>query len=215
VNPGIRRSLLAAIAVCCVALSACSSGSSNNASPTPSGSKSALPAPTVLTRITIKAPSCEACVVTLFRALVGQQVQTDYVLGSGTVERGQIAFEVPTASTPGMSIGIRNISGGYRAKIGQPFLVLGYGGRPPGTRVSQAAAPLQRTGSWCWAGTDQRNVTINLRSERFYEAGKSPSKIISFWASPTLVVPIKQANLKFTYRGGIGLVGVPFCQISQ
>jgi hypothetical protein len=151
----------------------------------------------------------------LFRALTGQQVQTDYVLGSANVESGVVAFEVPTASTPGMSIGVRNVGGGYQAKIGQPFLVLGYGGRPPGTRVNQAAAPLQRTGSWCWSGTNQRSFTINLRSERFAEPGKSPSRIVSFWASPTLNVPVKAANLKLTYRGGIGISGVPFCQISQ
>jgi hypothetical protein len=215
VNPGVRRSLITVIAVSLVALSGCASGSGDGVTPTATATKSALPAPTVLTRITVKAPSCEACVVTLFRALAGQQIQTDYVLGSGTVENGQIAFEIPTASTPGLAFGIRNVGGGYQAKIGQPFLVVGYGGRPQGTRVSQAAAPLQRTGSWCWSGTKERNFVINLRSERFFEAGKSPSKIVSFWASPTLGVPIWKANLKLTYRGGIGIVGVPFCQIGH
>jgi hypothetical protein len=54
-----------------------------------------------------------------------------------------------------------------------------------------------------------------LRSERFNEPGQTPAKVISFWSSPTLVVPVSADNLKLTYHGGIGLVGVPFCAISH
>lgn len=208
----IRRASIVVVGLALV-LSGCSLGSgkvTSSQSPLPT-----QPAPPAITRITILAPSCENCLITAYRALVGQQVQTDYQLGSAEVIDGRVQFDVPTASTVGMSFGVRNIAQGYKSKIGQPFLVVGYGGRPPGTRIGQSAAPLQRTGSWCWAGTNQATFTINLRSERFNEPGKTPSKVISFWTSPTLNVPVNAANLKLTYKGGIGIVGVPFCTITH
>ena len=212
VSDGSRRTTVALAGAAVLVLAGCASTGKVTTSQSPLPTQAAPPA---ITRVTIVAPSCENCLITAYRALEGQQVQTDYQLGSAEVLQGQAAFDVPTASTYGMSFGIRNIGQGYKAKQGQPFLVLGYGGRPPGTRLGASASALQRTGSWCWAGTKQAEFTIHLNSQRFNKPGNKPAKVISFWASPTLNVPVAAPNLKFTYRGGIGIVGVPFCTITH
>ena len=161
--------------------------------------------------MTFRVANCEGCIITAAHAVPGHIINTDYEVATDVVRGGRAELTVDRSATIGMSFSVRNVSGGYQALVGDPYVVVGFGGRPPGTKVSPSAAALQRTGSWCWAGTKESHVTISLQTLRLDQPGAEPARVFSVWASPTLDVPINAANLKLTYRGGIGIEGVPYC----
>ena len=213
----IRRSLVTAalLGSFALALAGCATTvTGNGALPTPTltqvpyASPSATAGPQV--QLTVHLANCEHCYVIAYHAKRGTALSSDTGIVAAVVQNGVAHLTLFKSDTRGLALAVKNIPDAYGAKVGVPYVVMGFGGRPDGSTVSAAAAVGEKTGSWCWAGTDAAAFDINVSSARYTVSG-SPNHIISFWASPSLVVPVKATNITQLYKGGIGLASAPYC----
>jgi hypothetical protein len=128
--------------------------------------RSSQPAP--VTTMTLTAPGCAGCRVTLgqWRAITRPPWRSP----TRTVRHGRVRFTVPTDRTHGMQVAVTAPWEGVTGY--QTFVVFRYAGHRPGAHVGFRAARRQSRGSACWAGTTAGHSTLALavRRVRVYAA---------------------------------------------
>ena len=111
------------------------------------------------TTIELKVVGCDGCRVQAVQNVDGS---LPYTSSSERVRRGHVRFVVPTDRTVQMAF-IVYAPFDEAAKAGFPMVVIvGFRGKAPGDRVSDAFAAGSHRGSGCWSGTTDSLVTNKL-----------------------------------------------------
>lgn len=171
------------------------------------------------TTITFTASHCDGCTVIAYRALTNPTTVDTW--GPVTIRGSTATLKVPTSKTKNMAFELAKDSPNgepYGSSNAVSVVIVGYRGIPTGSTVSAATALRQTSGSWCWAGTNQARITINLAYSVFYDAdlattfgGTYGDHSITEWASPTLPVVGGFRDPGGLYHGGGGEQDAPYC----
>ncbi len=158
------------------------------------------------TRLTLRLPTCEMCLVGV----------ASYILGSADswsarpkrVKDGVVTFRVPTDRTDGLSITVRAPWEGATGYVTN--VALRYKGHHRGERVGFKAARAASRASACWAGTDASAFTIKVKVRKVTVqgyGGKVAGTIA--WAA---VTQAWQRPVVATWHGVVGTQDVMPCK---
>ena len=180
------------------------SGASAAAAAAPSAARPAR------TTVTLKVPHCEGCTISPAQGLWDDDARQGVRSWGGpslTVHDGEAAFTTATRHLHGLSL---VMSAPWERRLGYVTnVVMRYGGHAVGERVSVAEARQQRRGTACWAGTDERAVTLKViaRRARVEGVGGQTTGTLAFVrTTPDWMRPSRRA-----YRGVMGSQDLNIC----
>ena len=202
IHRATRRVLAAAVAAT-VSLSLAFTGTS-----TAQASTSRAGEQVKTTALTIAIRACEGCEVTLI-SYNDANPEDGWASDPHVVQNGKAAFVVPTERTVGMSVMVRTPWEGHTGYA--TMMVFRYQGLVPGDRIGFNRARTMKKASGCWAGTNEKAVTLRFKVRRVNVAGvheRVPGQIA--WA-PTTQVWLRP--IYPVYGGVLGGQDVILCRV--
>ena len=144
--------------------------------------------------VSVDCPGCTVSAVnaTSYYRSGGHQ---DTYYSSAHVRNGRVVPRVPTSKTRGMAFEVLDLT------YGRPTVVL--------KRVGNR-------GSWCWAGTRARNVTLGISTKRWIntwipEAAPEHYQMAA-WATPPMKTYHDERNMYRLREGGLSNQNHPRCR---
>lgn len=170
-----------------------------------------------LTTIRIKVTGCNGCKIFAHDSAHRDwsTVKHGYsrILDRAKVRNGKATLKVPTAQTPGMSFAVYD--GPYSTGGGVPMVAVRYQGKAVGETVSEYEAAGAATGSFCWAGTDRKRVSMRFAATKWINPSVPKAApgyhLMQVWAATTLPSWYDDVNMQETLDGGLGNQQGPFC----
>lgn len=210
------------------------SPTATTATPTPRGSSTTTPTSkpkvlatattkpaTAMTTVTLKVlptedTACGKCTFIAFTNVSGNLKR----LASKVYPDQALTWRIPTSTTRNMSFAVANAGSwqgnGWVDEQHTSALVMQYKGVPFGTRLTPAQVRDLTSGSWCWIGTKQPGITINVVTLKVRYG--SPTDDDAWWNS---VLPYTRplaganGNYRIAYQGELRLDNVapePVCK---
>lgn len=144
--------------------------------------------------VSVDCPGCTVSAVnaTSYYRSGGHQ---DTYYSSAHVRNGRVVPRVPTSKTRGMAFEVLDLT------YGRPTVVL--------KRVGNR-------GSWCWAGTRAKNVTLGISTKRWVDTSApeaAPEHYqMAAWATPSMKTYHDGRNMHRMRKGGLSNQNHPGCR---
>ncbi|MBF4160917.1 hypothetical protein [Nocardioides acrostichi] len=158
------------------------------------------------TKVTVKIAHCDGCTVHLVQAIEGEQDVWQSRVRD--VVDGEAHFSVPVEHTAGMSL---DFTAPWENHIGAvTTAAFHYPGHQVGDKVTKSDALGRSRASGCFAGTDQRHLTLRLRAVQIpvQEEGKGTGTTLFAVHSTAFDKPMYRA-----YHGRLGTQDATWCRL--
>lgn len=144
--------------------------------------------------ISIDCPGCKVSAVNA-KSYYRSDGREDPYYRWANVRKGRAVLKVPTSKTRGMAFEVLDLT------YGRPTVVL----KRAGNR-----------GSWCWAGTRAKNVTLGISTKRWVDTSApeaAPEHYqMAAWATPSMKTYHDGRNMHRMRKGGLSNQNHPGCR---